>query len=259
VEKRDQRKSAAWALLVFSSLLGACVFLTAFTIQTPPPGDQFVAVGLADWGEAVTASGAHESETPSEKVEEAVAASEASESTQESSTPPPVVTQSASELSIPVTPEPVVVPVKIEPEPEPDPVVSQALSNLLGTMATSGGGGSQGSSDATAPGNEGDTDGQIDGMGVVSGDFGEAQLEGGTLVGRPSLDEKPTEEGYVRIRITVNKAGNVTSTRYDPVNSSMRDSEHIALAIRAAKTATFTPNASQPIRSGYITIRFELE
>ena len=261
IEKRDQRKAAVMAVVIFVSLVAACVYLTAFTISTPPPGEQFVAVGFADWGDSQSASGTHESETPSETVKEAVAPSEASESTQETATPTPVITQSSSDVSVPVAPEPVVEPIKPEPEPEPEPIpsVSNALSNALSSMASSGGGGSQGTSSATVPGNEGDTDGNIDGRGVVSGDFGEAQLEGGTLVGRPSLDEKPMIEGLVRIRITVNKAGLVTSTRYDPEHSDITDSDHIQLAIRAAKTATFSPNHSQPIRSGYITIRFELE
>ena len=75
--------------LLFVGVLALCFFLTAFTIQDPPPGEQFVAVGFADLGSTEEAAGNVESETPSEVVqeaeEEAVAASE----------PEPVVEEAA--------------------------------------------------------------------------------------------------------------------------------------------------------------------
>jgi TonB family protein len=63
----------------------------------------------------------------------------------------------------------------------------------------------------------------------------------------------------VRVKITVDKSGKVTSAKYDPVNSSLTDSEHVRLAERAARQAQFSTSATQPIRNGYMTIRFELE
>jgi len=63
----------------------------------------------------------------------------------------------------------------------------------------------------------------------------------------------------VRVKIVVDKYGKVTSATYDPAGSSTPDSELIEMACRAAKTTTWTENLARPIRTGFVTIRFELE
>ena len=173
----------------------------------------------------------------------------------ESTTAEEVVTQESSEVAVPSQPDPVKEP---EPKPDPEPTVSSALSNRLNALASSGGGGSQGESQEGS-GNEGKDDGRIDGRGVVSGDNGDWSLEGGERIGKPMLDENPRIEGVVRVDIIVDKAGNVTSAIYDGKHSTISDSEHIELALRAARTAKFTPNQAMPLRPGYLNIRFELE
>ena len=71
LEKRNKRQAAVLSGLLFAAVLVLCFFLTAFTIQGPPPGEQFVAVGFADLGSTEEAGGVTESEAPSEVVQEA--------------------------------------------------------------------------------------------------------------------------------------------------------------------------------------------
>ena len=255
VEKSNRRKAGLLTSVIFIAVLILCFFLTAFTISIPSPGEQYVAVGFADLGDTEEASGDTESEAPSEIVQEAVQPETASTETVESTNAEEVVTQASSEVSAPSQPDPVKEP---EPEPDPEPTVSSALANAFNTLASSGGGGSEGESE-TGTGNEGKDDGRIDGRGVVSGDNGDWSLEGGERIGKPMLDENPRIEGVVRVDIIVDKAGNVTSAIYDGKYSTISDSEHIALALRAAKTAKFTPNQTMPLRRGFLNIRFELE
>ena len=62
------------------------------------------------------------------------------------------------------------------------------------------------------------------------------------------------------MNIVVDSNGKVISAKFDGgLNSTFSDSEHIRLAKEAAMSATFTSDPSRPRRSGFITIRFELE
>ena len=255
VEKSNRRKAGVLTSVIFIAVLILCFFLTAFTMSIPTPGEQFVAVGFADLGDTEQASGDNESETPSETVQEAVQPETAASEIVESTTAEEVVTQESSEVAVPSQPDPVKEP---EPKPDPEPTVSSALSNRLNALASSGGGGSQGESQEGSR-NEGKDDGRIDGRGVVSGDNGDWSLVDGERIGKPMLDENPRIEGVVRVDIIVDKAGNVTSAIYDGKHSTISDSEHIELALRAARTAKFTPNQAMPLRPGYLNIRFELE
>ena len=255
LEKRNQRQAAALSGLLFGGVLALCFFLTAFTIQDPPPGEQFVAVGFADLGSTEEAGGDTESETPSEVVqeaeEEAVAASEPEPVVEEAAEE--VVTQESSEMAVNVKPDP-------DPEPEPDPVRQDRTAGLWRKPddPSAGGGGSQGSTQGT--GNEGEEAGKIDGRGVVSGDFGDAMLNGGIMIGEPKLTERPKKQGTVRVNIVVDSSGKVIKTNTDFTEvTTLTDSFHIELAKRAAKTAQFTADPTNPRRTGYITITFDLE
>lgn len=259
-EKRHQRQAAALSVLLFLAVLVVCFFLTAFTIQDPPPGEQFVAVGFADLGADEQAGGDAESEVPSEVVEEAVEEEVAAAET-EPVTPvvaEEVATQEESEVAVQSQPDP---DPKPDPDPDPEPVREDRTAHLFQspTQSSSGGGGSQGESDGV--GNEGEETGKIDGKGVVSGDFGEAMLNGGTMIGEPQLDEKPTQDGSVRVNIVVDGTGKVilASADYQSALTTIRDSRHVKLAIRAAETARFDGDPTNPRRTGYITIRFDLE
>ena len=147
-----------------------------------------------------------------------------------------------------------------EPEPDPEPVRQDRTAGLWRKPddPSAGGGGSQGSTQGT--GNEGEEAGKIDGRGVVSGEFGDAMLNGGIMIGEPKLTERPQKQGTVRVNIVVDGSGKVIEANTDfTAVTTLTDSYHIELAKRAAKTAQFTADPTNPRRRGYITIRFDLE
>ena len=131
-----------------------------------------------------------------------------------------IVTEEVSEMVVPTeeVEEEVVEEVPVE-----EPVRTSAGANLINAFASSGGGGSEGDTEGT--GNQGAEDGKIEGAGVVTGDFGTASLNGGSLVNAPRLSEKPKREGVVRMKIIVDSSGNVKSAEYDAINSSFADSK----------------------------------
>ncbi len=254
-DKKNRIRAGVMTGIVFSVVVLLCFFLVAFTIQDPPPGEQYVAVGFADMGSVDDAGGVTESEVPSEVVEEVIEEAITTPTVVVPVVAEEVVTQAQSEISIPVekTKEDIEIPVVEEPVR-----TSEAANLIRSNSASNGGGGSDGSSSGV--GDQGNEDGKIDGAGVVSGDFGNASLNGGSLVNRPQLKEKPKREGEIRMNIVVDSNGKVISAKFDGgLNSTFSDSEHIRLAKEAAMSATFTSDPSRPRRSGFITIRFELE
>ena len=254
-DKKNRIRAGVMTGVVFSVVLLLCFFLVAFTIQDPPPGEQYVAVGFADMGSVDEAGGVTESEVPSEVVEEVIEEAITTPTVVVPVVAEEVVTQAESEISIPVEKpkEDIEIPVVEEPVR-----TSEAANLIRSNSASNGGGGSDGSSSGV--GDQGNEDGKIDGSGVVSGDFGNASLNGGSLVNRPQLKEKPKREGEIRMNIVVDASGKVISAKYDGgIDSDFADSEHIRLAEEAAKSATFNTDPNRPRRSGFITIRFELE
>lgn len=252
--KKHKAKAAVVTAVLFAAVLFLCLFLTAFTIQDPPPGDQFVAVEFADLGNVTQASGDTETEVPSEEIEEVVEEAESAEVLEEVVVAEEVVTQENSDISMPEQTEEVE---EVEEVVKEEPVKTSRGANLIANSSASGGG-SQGSEES-GTGNEGAEDGKIEGTGVVSGDFGSASLNGGSLLTPPRLTEKPKREGDVRMNIVVDSSGKVISAEYNAKHSTFADSEHIRLAKIAAMTATFTSDPTRPRRTGFITIRFELE
>ena len=255
LERKERRRAAVLSMVTYVAIVAACFFFVAFQEVTPPPGEQFVAVGMADFGNVDEAGGDRETEVPSEQVEEVVE-QEVSESTAEEVAPVETIeTQDVSEVDVPTQEEPVETVTEVE---DPDPVISDDLSNALNQMfSNSGGGGYEGQQQGT--GNSGAQDGQIEGTGVVSGEFGDSFLEGGTMVGEPNLDRKPNEEGVVRMKIYVDKSGTVTDARFDATNSTTSSSRLVALAKEAALTAKFSSHPTKPTRIGWIQFNFELQ
>ena len=108
-------------------------------------------------------------------------------------------------------------------------------------------------------GNQGAEDGRIEGTGLVTGDFGSAFINGGSLETPPTLNEDPETEGVVRIEFYVRGDGKVIPPlSYISFNSTITDTRHIDLAKKAALTATFS-TSNLPKRKAYIDFRFELE
>lgn len=257
IARKDRRTAKVLSGIVFGIILLLCFFLTAFTITDPPPGERYVAVGMADFGDVVTAGGDDESEIPSEEVQEVVDR-EVSQPTPTESTPQEVTTQESSDVSVPTSPSPQPDPT---PDPEPDPQPSDALSQALQQIGQSGVGGSQGDTEGT--GNQGDKDGQIDGMGVVQGDGGDNfSLSGRSQLAKPRIEEAFAEEGVVVVDIWVNRNGDVVravANPRDPRTNTPSSSLH-RLAEKAARTARFNTNLEAAVEQrGTITIRFILK
>jgi len=256
-ERKERRKAAVFSTVTYVSIIAACLFLVAFQEITPPPGDQYIAVGMADFGNVEEAGGDRETEMPSEQVEEVIE-QEVSESTVEEVAPVETVeTQETSEVDLPTQEEVVETPTEVE-DPDPDPQIDQDLANAFNVFNNSGGGGSEGQQQGV--GNSGADDGKIEGAGVVSGeDIEGALLDGGKMIGDPTLDRKPTEEGIVQMRVYVDKAGRVVEAKYDPENSTTSSNRLVQLAREAAMTATFESDPLQPTRIGWIRFNFKLE
>tara|TARA_Y100000589_G_scaffold332282_1_gene391126 strand:- start:2380 stop:3165 length:786 start_codon:yes stop_codon:yes gene_type:complete len=249
---KHKRKASFLTAVIFVSILVLCFFLTAFTIQDPPPGEQYVAVGFADLGEVNNASGETETEIPSEFVEEVVEENESIESVVEPIVTEEIITAEKSEVVVPTEEvEEVIEEVTVK-----EPIRTSAGANLINAFASSGGGGSEGETEGM--GNQGAEDGKIEGSGVVTGDDYSAYLDGATMTSPPRLDEKPTEEGLIRMKIVVNSDGKVISSIFDAVNSDNADTELIRLAMIAAKS-TIWEISTKPRRLGYMDFRFELE
>jgi len=250
VLQKDRRMAMLISALIFLGVVAVCFFLTAFTIQDPPPGDQFVAVGMADFGDVLEAGGDNESEISSEEVQEVVD-QEQSQTSETSDASTDVATQNTSDMSVPSTPK---------PNPKPNPQPSNALSNALSNMNSSnGGGGSDGNNSGV--GNEGDQNGQINGSGAVQGDGVGFSLAGRGLIGRPKLTSNPQEEGVVVLNVYVDRNGKVIKTTRNYVKSKVSGQGHnlFALAEAAAKTAKFSvKNDAPPEQKGEMTFRFEL-
>ncbi|MFZ8836129.1 MAG: hypothetical protein ACO3MV_05105 [Flavobacteriales bacterium] len=251
-EKKDRMIAGILAFLTFAGVVAICVFLVAFTMGFPPPGEQYVAIGWADIGDVNSATGDNESEVPSEKIEEVIEPEVSQNATEETSEEQEVVTQEESELSVPN---------QSNPDPNPDPEKQQQVSaglNQAFNVLQSGGGGSEGH-ETSGVGNEGAQDGKIDGLGVVTGSNGDHYLDGGRLLGKPIQDQDPLKEGAVGVDIVVDKSGKVVSAKYNSDKSDTADTDLIKMAIRAAKTSKWSPDPTRVARKGFIMIRFELK
>jgi TonB family protein len=257
LEKKDKRTGWAISVLVHAVIFVLFYFLAAYVITIPPPGDLYVEVSMADYGTDAVGSGDTETEVPSETVEEVVEenVSQATQPTQTTQADP-VVTQDASEVS---TPSSETTTESNQEVTDPDPQVSNELSNVLNQINNSGGGGSDGP-DENTPGNAGNTDGAIEGKGVVGGKDGIGwELSGRGMVGEPRLDEKPTEEGKVVVDIYVDQNGNVVSASINIAGTNTASGYLHDLAIKAAKTARFNVNSNAATRQkGKMTFNFKL-
>ena len=261
VLKKDRRKSAIAALIIFLLLVVATFILTAYSIPNPPPGDTFVEVGMADFGQDLSASGDTESETPSEspteEVQEETSESQAADAadtqeidTQETSE---AVVESGSSTTTTTTPNPTPT-----PDPKPDPKPSDELSGALGSLGQSGGGPSDGDGEGT--GNEGVNDGEIDGKGVIAGgDIGWA-LSGRGIIGKPTVTDNVTDDGVVVLDIYVDRDGKVTRTKRNYTQSTTSNSYLFEISEKAAKKASFSVKPDAPAeQKGQMTFRYKLK
>lgn len=252
-EEKDRRIAILVAGIVHIALLLIFLFVQAFSIPDPPPGEQYVEISMADYGSSITGSGDTETETPSPQEEEVVEEEVSEAPEEEVVVPDRVETQSESAISAPTSDEES----EEEEEVEEEPKVTDALNQALENMNSQGGGGGDGDDEDT--GNEGNEEGNIDGQGVVGGDDGvEGELGDRALYGKPSL--KPQEEGKVVLNVYVDRNGQITrfTRNYDESNTT---SDYLfRLAEEAIKDLNFqSKQSAPPTQKGKITFNFKLQ
>ncbi|NQX92003.1 MAG: hypothetical protein HRT74_07760 [Flavobacteriales bacterium] len=257
-EREKKWVAAAFTFGVVVRVLIVLFVLTAYTIEDPRPGEQFVSVGMEDYGNNESGSGDVESKSPSEQDNNDEPATSAEE-TVESTPTQEIVTQETSTVSTPTSPsEATQTTSNPTPDPEPEPQIDSKLDKLLGKIGESGGGPSEGKSDGD--GNDGSENGQIDGKGVLQGDGIGWSLSGRGMLGKPKLNETPKKEGKVVLDIYVDRNGKVVETRRNYPASTTADTYLFELAEKAAKKATFSVKSDAPPKQkGSMTFNFKLK
>lgn len=254
IEKKDRVIAGVLSGVIFTAVLVLCFFLVAFRIQDPPPGEQFVAVGMADFGSDLMAGGNTESANPSDTNQDDQAESNNQQTTASETTD--VATQTNSDVAVNSSTKPKKDPKK--PKEDEKPKVSNGLNNILDKINKGGGGGSDGENDGK--GNEGTQTGDISGKGVVQGKGIGWSLAGRGMTGEPKLSESPKEEGTVVLDIYVDKNGKVIRTKRNIAQSTTSSNYLFQLAEKAAKTATFSVKNDAPVeQTGQMTFRFKLK
>lgn len=211
-------------------------------------GDGYMSLDIAALGDSPDGFG----EAPAAP---AAPSAPATESTVEN-----VTTEETSDVRVQENknPKPVNRPVQ-NPKPDAKPTVNNTVGNALDALNNNGNDTGQGNTQGD--GNQGVPDGTIGGTGVFNGGGGSGSwsLKGRTMNAQPRLDEKPRSEGTVIVAIYVDKQGNVTSASVvDYKGATEGRAELEALAIKAAKSAKFSTNASSPSQRGTITVNFKL-
>jgi len=251
----QQNKSiAATGSLVIHIALVLLVIFAMKSCGSGGDGTKYMALSIASLGEFEQGQG-DPTETPAsasqpEPQESNPQTEEAVETVEESPVTAPKPVDKPN-------PKPVVKPVvKPVEKPVEKPKPSDALNNAINQLGKPGG-----SSGETQPGgNEGAPDGKIEGKGVFSGGGGTGNwaLSGRNLRSKPTLDERPSEEGKVVVDILVDKNGNVTKALANPGESNTTSAKLYGLAEKAARSAKFTPSEAANQQKGTITIVFKL-
>ena len=259
MSQKDKRNNWIAGIVTFFLMLIVlviCFFLVAFSMPDPPPGETFVSVGMADFGNFEEGSGNEESENPSEVEQDDTSEESASSETVETIAAEQIVTQETAEVITPASQQATADPT---PNPNPEPTVSKGLGSILDKINEGqGGGASNGQSQSS--GNSGNPNGDIDGKGVVQGEGIGWALSGRGLEGKPKLSEDPTEDGRVVLDIYVDRSGNVVETRPNYNKSNTTSSYLFDLAKKAAKKAKFSvKNNAPPKQKGEMTFNFKLK
>jgi len=254
-EKKDKRIAGMVTVILHIALLLIFIFVQAFSMPDPLPGEKVVEISMADYGNTATGSGDTETEVPSPQEQEVVEEQVSETPQTEESVPAEAIeTQTDSEISAPTSTE------ETETEEEPEEAEPSASSDLIKAIedfTKSGGGGTDGEDDEV--GNEGNEDGNIEGSSVVGTNEGiEGDLGDRGLIGKPSIS--PTEEGKVVLIVYVDRSGRITRTSR-AYNSSNTTSDYLfRLAEEAVKELKFQGKSSaDPTQRGTITFNFKLE
>jgi len=255
---RQHRSVAATGSLFFHVAFVVILILAMRSCGSGGDGMQFMALSIASLGDYEQGEG-DPTPTPASasqpKPQEAAPREEDPIETVDES---PVVAPKVTEKP---KPKPVEKPAEkpVDKPAEKPQQPSDALNNALNQLGKPG----SPSGSSGGGGNEGRPDGQIEGKGVFSGGggSGEWSLAGRSIRTKPSLDERPTEEGTIRVDITVDRNGNVIAAKADPVNSKTTGQSFAVLAPlaeKAARSAKFSAAEAASNSRGTITIHFTL-
>lgn len=251
--KRDIKKAAIIALFIHVALAVLFFFLIVGFKTIPPLEEQWVEMGMADFGDFSDGGGKTAAVTPKPQTsQESTSQPQPVEHTQASED---VVTQESSDVSTTSQPE-----TSEETEPEPEKVPS-ALDNILNQINDEDGG-ATGPDDG--PGDSGDPDGTDGGTGHgprKGPGFDIEGFGGRGLVGKPKLTNDHSSEGVVCLKLVANRSGKIIEANYK-ANCSTTSSADLISRAKASVIGIklISPKADAGVRDiGTIRITFKLQ
>src|SRR5690606_34583978 len=150
---------------------------------------------------------------------------------------------------------------KPTPKPTPSKATTDALSNLLNGPESEGTS-REGEGPDNLPGNKG----RLDGDPYATAYYGEGSGSGGkgwglngrSLRSKDKVLQKCNESGTVVVQITVNRSGNVTSTRYAKGTTNTAPCL-LEAAYATARTHSWNPDSKPPeVQTGLSRVNFRL-
>lgn len=252
-DERDRRNSMIAAALIHAGLLVLFLYVGLKEPDPRPKEEMLVVASMADWGMTETGSGNVETPDPGE--------TETTTAPNSQEDPLDVATDEENDVEVVKPPKPVTKPKDPKPAPEkPKEQLSNGLSNAMDAWKkpSKEGNGTDGNN---GPGlNQGNPDGNKDGIGTFGGDWGSLTIGGGRSPnGKPRFTNDHTEEGKVVLRFYIDRNGKVT--RAEPVlsESSTTSTQLFAKAKKALMEMTFSADPKAPAeQQGKVTMRFTL-
>jgi hypothetical protein len=213
IENTKESKIAIILTVIFHALVALLLVWLTLLSPDPPLELKSIPVSLRALGDSHTGSGQSQAVPDAQPVPNATQPQQPATS---SNVPQNTPTQATSPVQAPDTKPKEKPSEDTTPEQEVDP----ALNKIFGSLDD---GPDNSSGQSETGGNEGTTDGNIAGNGVI----GEGKAFGYNLIGfemasSPSLDESPTKSGIVVFDINVRKDGSVKSIKrnYDLSNTT---------------------------------------
>ncbi|MDD4820502.1 MAG: TonB family protein [Flavobacteriales bacterium] len=147
--------------------------------------------------------------------------------------------------------------VKKAPEaPKPSSATATALANILSNGSDQSKGNGQGT------GYKGSPDGSMSSSNYgVSGSGGDGnyRLAGRSAISKPKPEYSGKDQGTVKVKIQVDRQGNVISAKYTMQGTEVTDPVLLRNAENAAKATKWTANPSgEPVQEGYIIYNFKI-
>lgn len=252
-DDQDRRNSMIATMVVHAALLVLFLYVGLKEPDPRPKEEMLVVASMADWGVSDTGSGEVETDNPGE--------TETTTATTSQDDPLDVATDEANDVEVVKPPKPVTKPKDPKPATEkPKEQVSSGLNNAMNAWKKPNKDG-EGSEGQTGTGlNEGNPNGNKDGIGTFGGDWGSLTIGGGRSPnGKPRFTNDHTEEGKVVLRFYIDRNGKVT--RAEPIlsESTTTSTQLFAKAKKALMEMTFSADPKAPAeQQGKVSMRFTL-